>query len=98
MNDDSLDTLFRQARSAQERVDLSTRAGFGFETRLAARLTAGRSVSPVMVIWRMVGCCSALTGMLAVWFLLTQVAGETEDDLTAFWDAGESAWNLELTN
>ena len=98
MNDDSLDTLFSRARSAQALVDLTSRGEYGFETRLTARLLEAREVSPVRAIWRMAAGFSALTGMLAVWFLLTQVAGETEDDLTAFWDAGESAWNLELTD
>jgi hypothetical protein len=99
MNDDSLHHLMQQARRASARVDLSARE-YGFETRLAARLADLRHHHPgtVQIIWRAVGGCAALVGVLAVWFILAQTPQAAEDDLTAFWDSGQASYDSEILN
>ena len=99
MNDADLNSLMRQARSASAQVDLSARE-YGFETRLAGRLAdlEGSSPGTVHLLWRAVAGCAALTGVLAVWFILAQTPHAAEDDLTAFWDGGQASYDSELLN
>ena len=58
---DNLDKLFRIARDSK--TDTS-RAEFGFETRLLARLRAERSRP---VVWRLMPVFAAIVIMLGVW-------------------------------
>jgi hypothetical protein len=78
--DSRLDALFAQARA--RRPDTS-RAEYGFETRLLARLRAERETSSIWatVSWRLAPLFAACVMALAVWQV--QVAAET-DDATVF--------------
>ncbi len=99
MNDPDLQQLMQQARHAQEGLDWS-RAAYGFETRLSARLReeqeAGDGITAL--VWRAVAGCAAVVGIMAVWFILAQAPQAAEDEMTAFWDGGQSAWDTELIN
>ena len=99
MNDENLQHLMQQARRASAQVDLSARE-YGFETRLAARLTEIEHSGPgiVPLLWRSVAGCAALTGVLAAWFILAQAPHAAEDDLTAFWDGGQASYDSEILN
>ena len=99
MNDQDYTDLFRKARAAQDRADFSA-LEYGFETRMTARLAAlpFAGLNPVQVIWRSAAGCAALVSVIAVWFVLAQVPTETEDDLTAFWENGQAAYDGELLN
>jgi len=74
--DSQLDALFAQARA--HRTDTS-RAEYGFETRLLARLRAERETSSLWatVSWRLAPLFAACVMALAVW--QAQVAAETDD-------------------
>ncbi len=96
MNDDELQHRMQQARDAQARMDLSARE-YGFETRLAARLTENGG-GTVQLLWRAVAGCAAVVGVMAVWFVLAQAPHAAEDDLTSFWDGGQASYDSEILN
>ena len=78
--DDPLDALFAQAR--ENRPDTS-RAEFGFETRLMARVRAKRQPTGsvwAMVSWRMIPFFAACVVALAVW--QAEVASDANDTIT----------------
>ena len=81
-NPDPLDALFASARA--ERVDTS-RAEYGFETRLMARLRERRQPDAVSlwsaVTWRMVPFFAACVVALALW--QANVSSESEDAAVA---------------
>ena len=83
--DDALDALFDTARAA--RPDTS-RAEFGFETRLSARLAAGR-VGPdgwqelAAWCWRLLPACAVLTLACALWMLRPDAASPAADPFFA---------------
>ena len=99
MNDADLQHRLQQARAAAVEMDFSVQE-YGFETRLTARLHAlsANDHGTVALLWRAVAGCAALTGVLAVWFILAQVPHAAEDDLTAFWDNGQAAYDSDLTD
>ena len=99
MNNADLQHLMQQARSASAQVDLSARE-YGFETRFATRLAEleNSGSGTLQLLWRTVAGCAALTGVLAVWFILAQTAHAAEDDLTAFWDGGQASYDSEILN
>lgn len=99
MNDADLQQLLQQARHASAQVDLSAQE-YGFETRLAARLTAMETAGPgtLQLLWRAVAGCAVLTGILAVWFILAQAPQAAADELTAFWDSGQASYDSEILN
>jgi hypothetical protein len=77
--DDPLDALFAQARA--HRPDTS-RAEYGFETRLMARLRAQRQPQSAgsvwaMVSWRMIPLFAACVVALAIW--QTETASDATD-------------------
>ncbi len=77
-NPDPLDALFATARA--QRPDTS-RAQFGFETRLMARLRERRQPDALslwtLVTWRMVPLCAAAVIALALWN--SDLAGQSDD-------------------
>ncbi len=82
MNDDQLDKLFAAAR--QEKPDTS-RAEYGFETRLMARLRA--QPEPWWTwAWRLMPGFAAVVVALAVW----DFAAPGQDDWPALMDGGHS--------
>lgn len=95
MNDEALQELLRRGRTAQAGLNLSALEA-GFESRLALRLTAQAVVTPAQLIWRSAAGCAALVSMMAVWFLLMRAPVQTEDDLAAYWTAGQSGWAEEI--
>ena len=99
MNEENLQHLLQQARRAQGQLDLSAQA-YGFETRLSARLADLERHGPgvVQLLWRAVGGCAALVGMLAVWFILSAAPQAAEDDLADFWDSGQASYDSEILN
>ena len=99
MNDQDLSDLLGNARAASRRADFSAQE-YGFETRLAARLTAlpAAGMSAVHIIWRMAAGCAAMVGVMGVWFIVVQSPTETEDDLTAFWDGGQISLDADFLN
>ncbi len=97
MQDDELQHLFHQARHAQSHEDWS-RVSYGFESRLAGHLDELRNSGPglMQLWWRAAAACAAVTGMLAVWFILVHAPRAAEDDLTAFWDSGQALFESQL--
>ena len=75
-SDSSLDALFAQARA--RRPDTG-RAGYGFETRLLARLRTERDPSSIwaMVSWRLAPLFAALVIGLTIW--QSELVSETND-------------------
>lgn len=99
MNDSDLHGLFHQARRAQQRLDLSA-LEYGFEARLGSRLqdAAGPGPGTLHLLWRTVAGCAAMVGVLAVWFMLVQNPQATEDELSSFWNCGQSSFDGEYLN
>ncbi|RYD38149.1 MAG: hypothetical protein EOP86_01630 [Verrucomicrobiaceae bacterium] len=99
MNDQEFSDLLGKARSAGRRADFSPQE-YGFETRMAATIAAlsAEGLNTAHLIWRTAAGFAALVGMIGVWFVLIQASTETEDDLTAFWDAGEIALDADFLN
>jgi hypothetical protein len=73
---DKLDKLFAAARQA---TPDTTRAEFGFETRLLARLRSGRSAPAWQFVWRLVPVFAMVVIAVAVWnrSVFTPVSIET---------------------
>ncbi len=81
-NPDPLDALFAAAR--QQRPDTS-RAEYGFETRLMARLRERRQPDPVSLLsvmsWRLAPFLAMCVVALALW--QSNVSSESDDATTA---------------
>ncbi|HUI08065.1 MAG TPA: hypothetical protein VL486_13785 [Verrucomicrobiae bacterium] len=77
MNDEQLNELFRAART--DRADTS-RAEYGFETRLAARLRAERErfVPWPAIAWRLAPAFAVIVAAAAVWLMATPGINSTD--------------------
>jgi hypothetical protein len=77
MNDEQLDKLFQTARAIQRDT---SRAEYGFETRLLAQLRANRAQSTLWPIlaWKLIPVFACIVVALGVW-TFTGLGGSSSD-------------------
>lgn len=94
MTDDAFQELLRRGRTL--RAGEISAVAEGFEGRLALRLAAEDEVTAGQLVWRSAAGCAALVALLAAWFLVLRTPAQAEDDLTAYWWAGQAVLVEEL--
>lgn len=90
MSEDPLNKLLLRARQAQNGLDWESVSFPDFESRLAHRIQEldRQNQEALHGLWRGIGGCAVLVGILALWFFLTQAPLEAGDDLAVFWQEG----------
>ncbi len=81
MNDEKLDNLFAAARGVKPDT---SRAEYGFETRLAARLRADRkqAVPWYAFAWKLIPAFAAVVVALGVWTFIDSSTGDLQSAIT----------------
>jgi hypothetical protein len=81
MNDEKLDKLFAAARGVKPET---TRAEYGFETRLTARLRAEHQTAApwYAFAWKLVPTFAAVVVALGVWTFINSNAGDLQNVIT----------------
>jgi hypothetical protein len=78
--DDRLDALLRAVRAA---APDTSRAEYGFETRLLARLREERGSSVVAWAWKLAPLCAALAAAAGLWRSSTSAQVDTDAKVIA---------------
>jgi len=81
MNDEKLDNLFTAARGVKPDT---SRAEYGFETRLAARLRADRKPAApwYAFAWKLIPAFAAVVVVLGVWTFIDSGTGDLQSAIT----------------